>query len=677
MAAAQARPELHTVASGDARGSVEGGVVGTPDAHAVAKENILCARIVAIGHAKQVDEGAHGFGQFALFTRDDRQVHPGDDAGIVARYDREAARTRGEGAHGQGVVMADGGAGRAADHVAGEHKAGRNALAGAAFRSCRAGRRGRVGGRCGQCGGHFVLDFGEDLGRVVGMHRQGADRLHVGVVEVGLDRCGLLLTDVAANQGIDGGKQQVLRLPANGVEGQRDAHRSAVRADGAVVDGVDAGGVAGVHADAAIGAVHRTVGDVGGRLVEYQVGRNRATHGQALAGAATGTGCGLQTGFDAGRLRHGHADRACGQIGIADKGLRERTHVVAHHQAAHGHRALGGCSRHFGQSRPWPRCNSGRQLRAQAGDREGVGGDAKRHRPLTGLAARRHRDGQTAGIEAFARCRQGRQQGAAQLGWRVCDGQVFCAVGHAVEIDLQIEILGVCRSRQVNAIGRPTGELALALGGGADRKSLGQGAGLYLTEVEVVVFALHGQQVLARLVHAHSDQAGAPLLVDGGLDQADLVGGGVGAMALAHRAGVKLQGVGSQALADGLHAFGRDLADILAAQGCAECDVKRAYVLGILVEGDADRALAGRHFEQAFDGLLQHGRIAQWVVGKSQFGRALAAQHQLVFLVDIRLRVQKGDALKRVAGGAQGEHCDVVGDLGLAQGKGKGSGLSR
>ena len=316
LAAAQARLELDAVAGGHRLGPVEGGVGRPAHAHPVAKDHPLGARHVGVGHAKEVDEGAHGHRQLALLARDHRQVDLGDDACIVGSAHAQAARTNGEVAHRQrrfGRIVGDGRQRGAADHVAGQHKACRHALGGCGSAGSGSGTSGRTtartvgsrgrierAGRLGQLGRDLVFDLGQDLGFVGGSDGHGTSRVHIGVVQIGFDLGFFFVADLAAHQGVDGGKQHVLRLPAYGVEGQRDADGGAVGADGAVVGGADAGGVAALDADPVLFGGDGAVRDEGSRLVEDEVGGNRPAHGQALAGAATGLGHRLQAGLDAG-----------------------------------------------------------------------------------------------------------------------------------------------------------------------------------------------------------------------------------------------------------------------------------------------------------------------------------------------------------------------------------------
>ena len=103
--------------------------------------------------------------------------------------------------------------------------------------------------------------FGAGLvarGRVDGGRHRGADRqvaadVEMGVLDLGQHVGRLLGADVAAQQGVDRLAEDVLRLPAQGVEGQRHAHRRAARGDRRRVLGQDLGLVLGVDGQAAAG----------------------------------------------------------------------------------------------------------------------------------------------------------------------------------------------------------------------------------------------------------------------------------------------------------------------------------------------------------------------------------------------------------------------------------------
>ena len=283
LAAAQVGLEQDTLASREGLRPIKRGVSGAAHTHAVARNDPLGTRHVGVGHTKQVDKGAHGQGQLVFFARNGRQVHRGDNAGIVTGSYGQTASACGQHAHGQCITVGDAGQSAAADQVAGQHEARRHALLWTSSTGCAACRGGVVFCRCCQHSGHCVLDVRKDLGLIAGLDSDGPGRLDVGVVQVGLDHGGIFVADLAAHQGIDGREQHVLRFPTDGVESQGDANRGAVRTDRAVVAGVDAGGVAALDAHITFGGGDLAVRNVSGRLVEDQVGGNRPAHGQALA----------------------------------------------------------------------------------------------------------------------------------------------------------------------------------------------------------------------------------------------------------------------------------------------------------------------------------------------------------------------------------------------------------
>ena len=462
MAAAQAGLEQDTLARRQGLGPIKRGVSGTTHPHAVARDDPLRARHVGVGHAKQVDEGAHGQGQLVFFTRNGRQVHRGNDAGIVTGGHGQTASACGQAAHGQCITVGDAGQSAAADQVAGQHEARRHALLWTRSTGSAACRNGIGFCRCGQHSGHFVLDVRKDLGLIAGLDGDGPSRLDIGVVQVGLDHGRGFVADLAAHQGIDGREQHVLCFPTDGVECQGDTHRGAIGADRAVVAGVDAGGVAALDAHITFGGGDLAVGNVGGRLVEDQVGGNRTAHGQALAFSTSGFGRSFQACIDAGRLGHGHTDRTRVERGIADERLGQSTHVVAHHQTTHRHSAFDRLSGHFcgrlgrGLFVHWG------QGKAQGRGRNTIGRDAKRDLPLAFSGARFDGDGQVSRLQALTIFGLGRQQARAQLSGAGGHGQVLHHIVHAIEFHLQVEVGGACGGLQIDVEAGALASLALA-----------------------------------------------------------------------------------------------------------------------------------------------------------------------------------------------------------------------
>ena len=237
---------------------------------------------------------------------------------------------------GNGAVLgqqgADPGLAGAADFVAGQHKAGRGV-----------GRIGRA----------LVADGGADVGAhggtgalVQATGRDGDIAAHgeVGVKHQGADESGLRATQrIGPQQGVDGIGKQVLRLPANGVEGQRHTQGSAVGLQAGTVVGADGGEVVGLHRQIAIDAQVTVAGGCA-RLAEHQVGGDQTVQGQrtgARGGAASGgrqrLGLARQGGLDGGRFERQHQKVFAGLASDAvHLGQHLAAHIVAHHLAADG-----------------------------------------------------------------------------------------------------------------------------------------------------------------------------------------------------------------------------------------------------------------------------------------------------------------------------------------------------
>ena len=90
----------------------------------------------------------------------------------------------------------------------------------------------------------------------------------------GLGAVGLTQT-VGADQGVDGRRKDVLRLPADGVEGQHHASGGARAFGAGGVFGVDGGGVFRLHAQAATDGDH-AVAQRGVGIDQDAVGGNQA-----------------------------------------------------------------------------------------------------------------------------------------------------------------------------------------------------------------------------------------------------------------------------------------------------------------------------------------------------------------------------------------------------------------
>ena len=157
-----------------------------------------------------------------------------------------------------------------------------------------------------------------------------------------------LRADTRPHQGFRGVEEEVLRVPADGVESQDDTHRGSPRFHHAVHRGVDGGGVLGFDQDAAavIGG-DTAVGHVSLGAASHHVGGNDGVDrgGGAPAehaAAAGGNHAGVQ-GQYGGRLQclHGYIAEGGqtaegGYIAPIDEGFHVAAHVVSHHQPTKG-----------------------------------------------------------------------------------------------------------------------------------------------------------------------------------------------------------------------------------------------------------------------------------------------------------------------------------------------------
>ena len=254
----------------------------------------------------------------------------GADCQVAAHHQGHARGGVGQaqpvGGHRVGLDRADPGQGARADLVLTQNET----------HGCRSARRlGAVGHRgrnqrAGLCAERIVQRAGHDF-HVASDGERAADqaRAHLG---------GLLGPDVGTQQGVQRAEQNVLRLPANRVEGQRDTHGRTVRGHGGGVVRRDGGDVVALDGQLAFNE-QGAVGHRGQRLAEHHIGGDQAVDGQARGLAFFGRGRGLarQAGLDGGTGQGQHQDIAAGiKLHAVHQRFDAAAHIVAHHQAAHG-----------------------------------------------------------------------------------------------------------------------------------------------------------------------------------------------------------------------------------------------------------------------------------------------------------------------------------------------------
>ena len=190
----------------------------------------------------------------------------------------------------------------------------------------------------------------------------------------------------------------------------------------------------------------------------------------------------------------------------------------------------------------------------------------------------------------------------------------------------------------------------------------------HLLNIGVGVATVHGQQVAAIFGHRHRDLTLAKSRVERDLDQRGLVLAGIARVALSQRLGVKEQGVGCQTGTGHRDPLGRDLANVERRQRTAETDGEGADVAGgVPGHRDGTAGLGRRDAEQPRHRHPYRFGVLEGAVGKGQRRRGLVAQLEHKALVGIGLGVDDLEHLLLIAGLAQAEQRDRVGDLGLAQ----------
>ena len=135
------------------------------------------------------------------------------DTRIVLRRNTDIAAHVQAGCHTIGrIAVFDEGFGRAADHIAGDNRA-----------DTHPGSAIQPGSRCLS----HIADGGVQLHRRESRHRQIAGTGNGGgrILDVGQCIEGLFRADLRSDERVNRSKKEIARIPAQGVEGQRDTQR--------------------------------------------------------------------------------------------------------------------------------------------------------------------------------------------------------------------------------------------------------------------------------------------------------------------------------------------------------------------------------------------------------------------------------------------------------------------